>query len=107
MTITTIPVQRTTDAFTQQVEINGDMFDLTFLWNARDHHWSISIGQEGSMLISGIKMIISDDLLAYARRIDGLPPGRLMVVDLDDHGRDPNETLFGDRVVLMYDDAQV
>jgi len=52
-------------------------------------------------------MIISDDLLAYARRIDGLPPGRLMVVDLDDHGRDPNETLFGDRVVLMYDDDQV
>ena len=107
MTITTIPVQRTTDAFTQQVEIDGDVFDLTFLWNSRDHHWSISLGSDGSMLISGIKMIISDDLLSYARRIDGLPPGRLMVVDLDDQDRDPDETLFGDRVVLMYDDAPV
>jgi hypothetical protein len=107
MTITTIPVPTTTDAFTQQVEIGNIVYDMKFLWNARDHHWSITIGREGTDIVNGIKLIISDDLLAYARRVDGLPPGRIMVVDLDDLDRDPDETLFGDRVVLMYDDTTV
>jgi hypothetical protein len=107
MTQYILPVQSGVYAFTQQFELDGVLYDMKFLWNPRDHHWSITIGRNGINLIVGIKLIISDDLLAYARRIDGLPLGRLMVIDLDELDRDPDETLFGDRVVLMYDDSQV
>lgn len=105
MTISTIPVPKTTDAFTQQVGLSGSVYDLTILWNSRDHHWSISIGRNGLVMIAGLRLIISGDLLEYARRIGGLPAGKLMIVDLDGLDRDPEETLFGNRVVLMYDDA--
>lgn len=105
MTIWTIPVQSGTDAFAEQVELDEKVYDLTFRWNARDAHWFLSIGLEGVNLISGIKLVASDDLLAFARRIEHLPSGRLFISDLDGFDRDPDETLFGDRVVLLYDDA--
>jgi hypothetical protein len=107
MTVTTIPVTSTTDAFVQQVEMGGVIYDMEFSWNARDHHWSITIGRDGVVLVAGIKLVISDDLLAYSRRIEGLPSGRLQIVDLDDKDRDPDDTIFGNRVMLMYDDTQV
>lgn len=105
MSVYVIPVSSTTDAFTQQVELDEVAYDLTFRWNARDAHWFLSISLNGTEIVSGIKLVISTDLLQYARRIDDLPTGKLMIVDLDNQDRDPDSVLFGDRVVLMYDDG--
>lgn len=100
-----IPVQSTTDPFSQQVELDGLLYDLTFLWNARDAHWSLTIGRDDVVLVKEVKLVIIDDLLAQYTRIDDLPPGTLSVQDLDGLDRDPDETLFGDRVVLVYEDT--
>ena len=99
-----IPVQTTTDPFSQQVELDGLLYDLTFLWNARDQHWSITIGRDDVVLVREVKLVHvpDNDLLSQFRRIEDLPPGQLYISDLDGFDRDPDDTLFGDRVVLLY-----
>lgn len=105
MSLWNIPVRSTTDAFTEQVELDGLIYNMAFRWNARDQHWFLSMSIDDEPVLMGIKLTISDDLLSYARRILHVPPGRLSVVDLDGLFRDPDATLFGDRVVLRYQDA--
>lgn len=103
MTILNIPVPGTTDAFTESLELDGTIYELKFRWNARDRHWMLDVITGGDLLMAGIKLVISDDLLARDLRPEGLPPGRLFVADLDNLDRDPEETLFGDRVLLRYE----
>lgn len=103
--IFSIPVQETTDPFSQQVELDGLLYDLTFKWNARETHWSLTIGRDDTVLIQQVKLVHIDDLLSQYQRIEDLPPGRLYVFDQDGLDRDPNETLFGDRVLLLYEET--
>jgi len=100
----TIPVSETTDAFIEQVELDGDIYDLSFRWNARDHHWFLDIGQDEVVLIAGIKLVNSPDLIGEFGRIEDLPPGVLSVEDLDGNYADPDDMNFGDRVQLRYDE---
>lgn len=102
-----IPINETTDAFKQQVELNSTIFDLQFHWNPRDNHWFMDIGTDGTVLIAGIKLINSTDLLSQFVRLETLPIGKLQVVDLDGLDRDPDDTIFGNRVVLRYDDGLI
>ncbi len=97
-----IPVNESVVAFDQQVELDGRIFELIFKWNKRDSHWNMSIGRNGSLLISSIKLVIIPDLLAQHRRIAGIPEGVLFIDDLDGMDTDPNDMNFGDRVVLKY-----
>lgn len=100
-----IPVSETTDPFEQQVELDGRVYDLTFRWSERGQHWSLDIGRDGNILIAGIKLVIVPDLLIQARRIGELPEGTLFIEDLDGLDNEPNDTNFGDRVVLKYTEA--
>lgn len=97
-----IPVTKTTDAFMQQVALDGVVYDLTFYWNPRGNHWFIDIGRDSVTLIRGVKLVNSSDLLQQFSRIEGLPSGVLQVVDLDGLDRDPDASNFGDRVQLRY-----
>jgi hypothetical protein len=105
VTTWTIPVQVTTDAFVEAIELNGTVYTFPFRWNARDDHWFIDIVLNGETLLSGLKLVTISDLLQSSRRIASLPPGRLFVVDLDDLGRDPDADLFGERIVMRYEEA--
>ncbi len=105
MSTFSIPVQATTDPFSQQVELDGLLYDLKFLWNARDGHWSLTVGRDDVVLVNQVKLVGLDDLLAQYQRIGGLPAGRLYIQDLDGLDRDPDDTLFGDRVLLLYEEA--
>lgn len=100
-----IPVTDSTDHFNEQVELDGRIYDLIFKWNARDDHWNISIGRDGIILVSSIKLVVTTDLLGQFRRIGGLPDGILFVDDLDGLDNDPDDQNFGDRVVLKYTEA--
>ena len=102
--IYSIPVQSTTDPFSQQVELDGFLYDLTFLWNERDQHWFLTIGRDDVVLVSEVKLVVTDDLLSQYTRVEDLPPGTLSIVDLDDLDRDPDGA-FGDRVLLLYEEA--
>ena len=100
-----IPVTETTDPFDQQVELDGLFYDLAFRWNPRGEHWSMDIGRDGVVNVYGIKLVSIDDLLEQYRRAEDLPPGTLFIEDLDGLDTDPNDTNFGDRVVLRYTEA--
>lgn len=102
-----IPVRATTDAFAQQVELDGVIFDLAFRWNPRDAHWALDVGRGGTVLLAGVKLVNTSDILSEYRRVAGLPAGRLFVTDLDGRFRAPDATLFGTRVVLQYQDLNV
>lgn len=102
MSTFSIPVSETTDAFIQQVDLDGVVYDLGFRWNPRDDHWFLDVGIDGVVSIAGIKLINTTDLLGQFGRIEDLPAGTLQIVDLDDLDRDPNADNFGDRVQLRY-----
>lgn len=105
MSTWTIPTVAGVEAFDQQVELDGRVYDLRFRWNARDGHWFMDVGRDGQTVLYGIKLVHVDDFLSQVRRVEELPPGRLYVVDLDGLDRDPDDENFGDRVLLRYDDA--
>jgi len=100
-----IPVNDTTDAFDQDVELNGRIFKLLFRWNQRDNKWEMDIVRDGVLLVAGITLVIIPDLLIQYRRISGMPEGMLFIDDLDGLDTDPNDINFGDRVVLKYTEA--
>lgn len=100
-----IPVAETTEAFIEQVDLDGFIYDLQFHWNSRDNHWFMDIGRDGVFLLEGVKLVASGDLISEFGRIEGLPPGLLSIVDLDGVDTDPNDVNFGDRVQLRYTEA--
>lgn len=105
MNIFIIPVSDTVDPFEQQIELDGVVYDMTFHWNPRGDAWSMDVGRDGNVLISGVKLIETSDVLSQYQRIGGLPAGAMSVVDLDGLGADPDDTNFGDRVVIQYTEA--
>lgn len=100
-----IPVSDTTDPFDLQVELDGRVYDLYFRWNSRDIHWVMDIGRDGTVLVYGIKLVNSPDVLIQFRRISDMPDGVLFIDDLDGLDNDPDDLNFGDRVVLKYTDT--
>lgn len=100
-----VPVAETTDAFVEQVDLDGRVYDLAFRWNARDVHWFLDVGRDGVVLIAGVKLVNSTDLLGQFGRIENLPPGILSIEDLDDADADPDDENFGDRVQLVYEEV--
>ena len=102
-----IPVSGTTDSFIEQVNLDGLIYDLQFHFNTRDNHWFMDIGRNGVFLITGIKLVVSSDLISEFGRIEDLPPGLLSIEDLDSIDTDPDAENFGDRVQLRYTDNAV
>ena len=100
-----IPVNDTIDPFDLQVELDGRVYDLYFRWNSRGIHWTMDLGRDGTVLVYGIKLVVTTDLLSQYQRIADMPDGILFVDDLDGLDNDPNDTNFGDRVVLKYTDT--
>jgi len=102
MNVFIIPVSDTIDPFDQQTELDGVIYDMTFRWNSRDRSWHMDVGRDGIVLVSGVKLIETSDVLSQYQRINGLPVGVMSVVDLDGLGADPDDVNFGDRVVMQY-----
>ena len=53
--------------------------------------------------MSHLKVVTDSDLLAQYRYIDELPPGRLIVFDNAGLCNDPDDSNFGDRIVMLYE----
>jgi hypothetical protein len=100
-----IPLRNGPRAYRMTVELDGATYALSLRYNARDAAWRLDLGVTGAPLLVGIKLVNSEDLLAQHRHIDGLPPGRLRVVDVAGRFADPDATTIGTQVVLVYDEA--
>ena len=94
-----------TRPFTEQVDLDGKNYNLRFRFNSRDGKWRLTILFESVVLVRGVSLVETDDLLRQAQHIEDIPAGTFSVRDLDSQGRDPDGTTFGDRVILLYESA--
>ncbi len=91
--------------FTEQVELDGSTYDLSFTYNARDGKWRLTIELAGTVLVRNLPLVADADVLRNFDHVEDLPPGTILVHDLDGLDTDPNDTNFGDRVLLLYTEA--
>lgn len=100
-----IPIREGARQFTEQVELDQAMYDLAFRYNVRDGKWRLSIDFGGENLVNALPLVADEDVLRNLRHIEDLMPGTLIVRDLDGADADPDDTNFGERVVLLYQEA--
>lgn len=103
MSVFNIPVQNRTDANRLSVELSDEIYEFSFKFNANESMWYMSIIKNSVDIVSAVKLVASDDLLAQFRAYD-VPHGTIKIVDKDGHFADPNESNFGESVFLRYDD---
>jgi hypothetical protein len=91
--------------WSQRTNIAGREFVLTFDWNERTGHWSLTLAdQDGTAIAAGLILATGARLL---RGVVGTrrPPGELVVVDtLGVNDLDPGFLDLGARFALVYFD---
>lgn len=92
--------------YVQRTALDGVEYELRFDWNQREQRWYLRIADADGDVIAGDIKIVSGWPLLRRRRDDRLPPGALMAVDQTGNGEDPGLTELGERVLLLYFDAE-
>lgn len=100
-----IPVRADLKAYRMTVDMDQESFDLTFFYNLRSGHWAVTIEKAGVVLLHRVKLVNTPDLLYQVRHIEALPAGTIIVQDVEGQDQDPDGSNFGDRVVLLYQEA--
>jgi hypothetical protein len=99
----------TEDPFQKQnVNLDGVDFIVSLSFNQREERWYLSIADdEGTPLISGLKLLANYRLLFRHRYNTKLPAGEIMAIDTTPDGSPPTllELGAGKRCVLTYLDA--
>lgn len=101
----TIPLPIGLQSFTQQVELDGKVYDLLFKYNARESRWYMTIARNDVTLLSGLKLVHGSDLLSQFKYVEDIPKGLLAIVDLNSLYADPDADTLGQTVVMRYTDA--
>jgi hypothetical protein len=106
MTVQIIPTSTEESNYTQITAMDGRDYELEIRWNQREARWYLAIRTATDGLIQGPTKIVADWPLVYPGKDLPLPPGCLMAVDTTGEGRDPGLAELGERVVLVYLDAE-
>jgi len=93
-------------AFSASYELDGDVYELRFRWNALGEFWAVDISRGGGQLLAGVRIVPEFDLLAPHRHISDLPPGVLRVSDTTGKLAQPDADGFGARWLLVYDEVE-
>jgi hypothetical protein len=48
----------------QRITLGGVVYDFVFQYNTRDERWRLSIYQENSVVLEGVKIMSTEDLLS-------------------------------------------
>ena len=100
-----IPISAGDLAYNMVSELEGSLYRFRFRFNRRGGAWYMDLGDQETYFILGVKVVTGDGLLDQYGHIEGLPPGTFRVRDLQGLNADPTETDFGDRVIMLYDEA--
>jgi len=101
-----IPVNKQTDAYSQSVNLDGQVFELSFHYNKRENKWYLKLSRNSVIIIDSLKLVHGTDLLAQYRAYD-VPKGILSIVDSSGLFQDPSLLEFGSTIQLQYDDNSV
>jgi len=99
-----IPVNKQTDAYSMSIELDGQVYDLTFHYNAREDRWYLRVSRNNTIVVDGVKLVHGTDLLSQYRAYD-VPAGILSIVDSSGLFNDPSSSEFGNTIQLQYDEA--
>lgn len=100
-----IPVNFGVPKFRAVYELDGVTYGFLFRINRRDGSWRVTIDRDRTVLLHNVKIVLYSDLLAISKHDPRVPQGTLRAVDLDGVDTEPTEDNFGDRVILVYDEA--
>ena len=103
MALYNIPVQKGTDANSFSVELSGEVFEFNFTFNKSESKWYMSVLRNSVAVVSGQKLVNSQDLLSQYRAYN-IPQGVLSIVDKDGLFADPDELNFNESVFFRYED---
>jgi hypothetical protein len=100
-----LPVGTDKLAYTFSIELDKTIYQFTFTWNARESRWFMEIADEQlNSLVAGIAIVTGWPLLKRFQD-SRLPPGLLYALDTQDTGTEPDDTDFGTRVLMVYEEV--
>lgn len=92
------PALEEATAFTQEVDLDGTTYRLTFRWNTREQTWYLDIADtDDSLLVAGVHLVEGANLMRHVTD-SRKPPGVLYFVGI------ATETNLGKDAYLVYAD---
>lgn len=86
------------------IELDGSTYRLTLTWKTRQAGWYLGLySVDETPLLLG-KRLSADTPLLRRYQIDGLPPGELVCLDMEDRGAEPTFESLGKRHLFWYFD---
>lgn len=72
--------------FTQEIELNGGVYNLYIYWNARDEAWYLDVRdvETEESIVAGMKLVPVYDMNLQYRSYSTMPRGTFIVLDLED-----------------------
>lgn len=105
MTVLEVDTSQRLEVYDQQVELDGQVYTLTFRFNRRNNSWYMDIADEDNVHIaSGRRCVVNSVLNGQFRYLSTNPPGALTVFDTTGRQAPPELNDFGSRVLLLYFD---
>lgn len=102
-----IPTSSELPSYSQRTTLDGREYVLEFDWSERAGAWYLRLLDVDRIALTGRKrVVLNTDLLRLHRRTEGVPPGRLVALDLSGSGLPPAFDELGSRVVLLYTEAE-
>lgn len=106
MALLEIPIRasETRPSVRQRVTLDGVTIELWLQWNGREGRWYCAVlDASGALLIGSRKLVADWQVFRRLEGADGMPPGRLAMIDRLASGVDPGiEAFEEDRVFLGY-----
>jgi len=104
MAVWIIPTPANQLAFSQDIDLDGRIFHLEFMFNVRANRWMVDTStSDGVELLNG--RVLNHGLDLYNRFVNGeLPIGFAAILDSSGEDKDPDLENFGKDCVLYFDD---
>ena len=97
--------QNRSTRFSYDAELEGEIFNFLFAWNAREGAWYLDIRNENEVnILTNIKLVPSYALLEQYKHISTLPQGELVLIDIEASPVTSNVTFenLSSRYVLVF-----
>jgi hypothetical protein len=105
MSVLILPVSSEFNSQVFTVELESVIYEIRLRYNTRAAIWKMDIAKEdGTKMLSGIPVFSNSSITSQYANVD-LPPGVFMAFDTEGEAKDPDNTDFGSRVKLLYQEA--
>lgn len=102
MSVLVLPVTPNLNSQVFAAELEGRIYEFRFRYNTRASIWKMDISKgDGTKMLSGIPVFSNSSIGAQYANVD-LPPGVLMAFDTEGVAKNADNTDFGTRIKLLY-----